>query len=265
MIERLAAGAALAAAVALAAFRTRALDRGGAIAAFAVGTAIWTACGWPAAVVLFGFFIPSSLLSRAGRERKRAIVDAGKHGPRDALQVLANGGIAATCAVLAALANAPLAAAAFAAAFAGSLAAASADTWGTEIGTLARKTPRSILTGAAIPAGLSGGVTFVGTAAECAGAALVASIAWLLHVAPFGAVAAGGIAGALLDSILGASLQELRWCPVCSRACETNPHVCGTPTVLQRGAGWIGNDAVNFAATFGGAIAAAAIVVATSR
>jgi uncharacterized protein (TIGR00297 family) len=265
VIERLAAGAGLAAVAAAVAVRARALDRSGGVAAFAVGTAIWTAGDWPAALVLFAFFVPSVALSRVGRARKRALVDVGKHGARDARQVLANGGIAAACALAGAFASSPPPAAAFAAAFAGALAAASADTWGTEIGTLAAKAPRSILSGAEIQAGLSGGVTLTGTLAECAGAALVALAAWLLHVAPFGAVLAGGIAGALLDSILGASLQELRWCPVCARTCETDPHVCGTATTLRRGLGWFGNDAVNFAATFGGALAACAIALVTSR
>jgi uncharacterized membrane protein len=51
----------------------------------------------------------------------------------------------------------------------------------------------------------------------------------------------------------------LRYCPACERACETDPHVCGTPTVLRRGAAWFDNDAVNFAATLAGALSAAAL------
>ena len=251
---QIAFGGTLAAAAALAALRARALDRSGALAAFVVGTVAFGIGGWPAALVLLAFFIPSSLLSRVGRRQKAALTNAGKSGARDALQVVANGGVAA----LAVLASLRFEAVALVA-FAGALAAASADTWGTEIGTLVGGTPRSILSWKRLDRGLSGGVTVAGSAAEICGAAVVASVAALLHVAPFVPALAGGIAGALADSILGACIQELRHCPACALDCETNPHECGTPTSLRRGVSWMGNDAVNLAATASGAALAAAV------
>jgi uncharacterized protein (TIGR00297 family) len=244
-------GALLAAAVAFAAYRARSLSRDGAFAAFAIGAIVFGAGGWQAALVLFAFFIPSTLLSRVGRARKRTIIDVGKHGPRDAWQVLANGGVAALC-ILAA----PRFGALYAAAFAGAFAAASADTWGTEIGTLAKGKPRSILSFAPIEPGLSGGMTISGTLATVGGACCVALVAWLAHLAPFLPIAVAGIAGALFDSILGAGAQALRRCPACGVDCETDPHHCGTPTQLRRGFGWMENDAVNLAATFAGAVVA---------
>lgn len=249
---QLAFGAIFAAAVAGVALRVRALNAGGAVAAFIVGTCAFGAGGWPYAAVLFAFFIPSTLLSRIGRARKRELVDIGKHGARDAWQVLANGGVAALCAVLAAL----LHNASLAAAFAGAFAAASADTWGTEIGTLAKGLPRSVLTFKPLPPGLSGGITLQGTLAEIAGALFVGVVAALVHVAPWWSVAAAGVAGAFADSFLGASAQELRYCPSCDRRCETDPHVCGTPTKIIRGASWMTNDAVNLFCTLTGAVVA---------
>ncbi|MGB7015894.1 MAG: DUF92 domain-containing protein, partial [Candidatus Cybelea sp.] len=71
--------------------------------------------------------------------------------------------------------------------------------------------------------------------------------------------AIGGVAGALLDSLLGASLQALRWCPRCECECETSLHRCGTTTTMRRGIGWFQNDAVNFCATLGGALVAALV------
>jgi uncharacterized protein (TIGR00297 family) len=250
-------GVVLAAAVAAAAWRARALTADGAVAAWLVGSATFGAGGWPAAAVLFAFFVPSALLSRIGSARKRALTDAGKHGPRDARQVFANGGVAALCALLASHGNA-----AFAAAFAGAFAAAAADTWATEIGVLSPRRPRSILTLRPVATGLSGGITAAGLSASIVGAAVVALCASATGVAPFAPVAFAGIAGSLADSAIGAALQALRWCPKCERACETNPHVCGSPTRLQHGIAWMDNDAVNLAATLGGALVAALLFFA---
>jgi uncharacterized membrane protein len=88
------------------------------------------------------------------------------------------------------------------------------------------------------------------------GALFVAVAATALVPRAFWAVFTGGVAGALLDSVLGASLQALAWCPACARATERDPHSCGTPTQPLRGLSWFGNDAVNFAATAGGAFVA---------
>jgi uncharacterized protein (TIGR00297 family) len=245
-------GAVSAAAIALAAYRLRALDGGGAFAAFLVGTATFGGLAVPGAAVLLAFFLTSTALSRVGRGRKRAaLAEVGKSGPRDATQVLANGGVAALCA-LCALWIGPR----YAVAFAGAFAAATADTWGTEIGTLAARRPVSVLTGKPVGAGLSGGVTLLGTLAEIAGALFVAAVSLLLAGGAFAAVALGGIAGALVDSLLGASLQTLRWCPQCRRPTEREPHLCGANTTLLRGLSWMGNDFVNFAATLTGALVA---------
>lgn len=257
MIQAL-VGAAFAAAVAVTAWRLRALTARGALAAWVVGACVFGAGGPAYAAVLFAFFVPSTLLSGAGRRRKRALLDVGKHGARDASQVVANGGLAALCAVLAAATHAQPVAAAFAGAFA----AASADTWGTELGTLAKMRPRSILTGKPVATGLSGGVTLAGSLAELAGAGAVALVAWALGIAVWWPIAVGGFAGATADSILGASLQELRYCPQCKRECETDPHACGSRTLLRRGTTWMSNDAVNACATAIGAVVAGWITIA---
>jgi len=169
--------------------------------------------------------------------------------------VLANGGVAAACALLAMRYGLPLLAA-----FAGAFAAASADTWGTEIGSVLGGVPRSIATLRPVAAGLSGGVTFAGTLAEIVGAAAVALASTAIDARLFVPVFAGGVAGAFVDSLLGATVQSLRFCPRCARACETDPHACGAATAPQRGASWFGNDAVNFAATLAGALAAGLLV-----
>jgi uncharacterized protein (TIGR00297 family) len=249
-------GAGASIAIAFTAYRTKSLTRGGALAAVGVGTATYGALGLPGAAVLLAFFVTSVALSRVGRVRKRErLIDVGKTGARDAAQVLANGGIAAICALAALHFGAR-----FEAAFAGAFAAAAADTWGTEIGTLARGVPRSILTLRRIQAGLSGGVTLAGTLAEFAGAIAVAAVATTIDRRLFALVAIAGIAGALTDSVLGASVQTLRYCPQCRRPTEREPHGCGANTEIVRGWSAVGNDAVNFAATLIGAAVAYALV-----
>ena len=239
------------------AVRTRALTAGGGAAAFGIGTLTYASGELPFTLVLLAFFLPSVALSRLGRARKRALIDVGKSGPRDALQVLANGGVATACAVAFARTRDQR----WARAFAGAYAAATADTWATEIGTLARGRPRSIFTLRPVATGISGGVTAAGTAAEFAGAAwlsLCALVCLRTPARPAGVrdlltVAAAGVAGASVDSVLGGSLQELRYCAACDRACETNPHACGAPTVAVRGVPGVSNDIVNLLATVAGA------------
>ncbi len=274
----LAVGAVFAGVLALGAWRAHALTRGGALAAFAVGTLTYGAGALPFTLVLLAFFLPSVGLSRLGRRRKRELVDVGKGGARDALQVLANGGVATACAVVFALGHDPR----WAWAFAGAYAAATADTWATEIGTLARQAPRSILGLRPVPTGLSGGVTLPGTLAEVGGALWLGAVAfvcvtipvswlharlagnsWIIPLAtphlPVLGVAVAGVAGATLDSVLGATVQELRRCEACGRSCETNPHACGEPTRLVRGLPGASNDLVNLLATLAGAAVAFAL------
>ena len=255
-------GAVFAGGLALGAWRARALSPGGAWAAFAVGALTYGSGAVPFTLVLLAFFLPSVGLSRLGKRRKRELVDIGKGGARDALQVLANGGVATACAVVFALTHDPR----WAWAFAGAYAAATADTWATEIGTLARQAPRSILTLRPIPTGLSGGITLPGTLAEVAGALWIGIVALVCVTAPRAsrwlpvlAVTLAGIVGSTVDSVLGATVQELRRCDACGRTCETDPHACGAPTRLVRGLPGASNDVVNLLATVAGAAVAFAL------
>src|SRR5437867_3470457 len=100
--------------------------------------------------------------------------------------------------------------------------AAAADTWATEIGTLSRETPRSILDWRPVEPGTSGGITSQGLVAGICGAGFVALVALLVRWPPVAALAAlvGGTIGCLLDSVIGASLQGRRWCATCETGTE---------------------------------------------
>ncbi|MEP6692372.1 MAG: DUF92 domain-containing protein [Gemmatimonadaceae bacterium] len=145
---------------------------------------------------------------------------------------------------------------------AGSLAAAAADTWATEIGTLAGGAPRMITTWRLLPAGTSGGVTASGLLAALAGAAAMAGAAvafgWSSSIAP--AVLAGGVAGSLADSLLGALWQSRRRCDACAMATEQRVHRCGARTRASGGVAWLTNDAVNCGCALVGGIVTLALV-----
>ncbi len=255
----LALGLALALIVAAVACRARALSRSGAIGALLVGTLTFGLGGLIPAVLLLLFFLSSSALSRLAPSRKARFKAAfSKSGRRDLGQVLANGGLAALLAALFGLSGSDL----WLAGVAGALAAANADTWSTELGVLARRRPRLITTGARVPAGTSGGVTPEGTLAALAGSALIAAAAGSLggSWALVWAVAPAGLLGALVDSLLGATLQAIYRCPVCEKETERHPlHTCGAETGLSRGLPWVGNDLVNFLAAVVGAVLSMAL------
>lgn len=246
-------GAALAVIIAAGAWRVRSLSGSGAIAAAILGT-LSMAAGWGWGIVLVAYFVSSTGLSRFRADEKERRTDdrLEKGGRRDALQVLANGGAFGLAAIAFMASQDPL----WQAFGVGALAASAADTWATEIGTLAGREPRCILTFKPVPTGTSGGITARGLAAALAGAAFVALVAWASgwpDIAWRGAVA-GGVAGSVLDSVLGATVQSRRWCDTCRRDTERKVHRCGTRTIIVGGQHWLDNDGVNALSTFGGAI-----------
>ncbi|MBA3646848.1 MAG: DUF92 domain-containing protein, partial [Gemmatimonadaceae bacterium] len=176
-----------------------------------------------------------------------------KGGERDAWQVAANGSVYAAAAAGAIWSSD---ARLFAIGI-GALAASTADTWSTELGTLGGGTPRLIVSGRRVPAGTSGGITAAGSIGAFVGAIVAAAAAVAIHwPVPFLAAAAGGIAGAFGDSLLGATLQSKRWCSECSASTERKIHSCGTLTAHAGGLNWLDNDGVNFASTIIGGLVA---------
>lgn len=239
-----------------------ALTTSGAVAAAIVG-ALCIVAGWRWAALLILYFVVTVAFSRLGADAKarRTGGVVAKAGRRDAIQVLANGGVFALAAFLSVRVGddvAPL----FAAAAVGALAASAADTLATEIGTFVGGVPRSIIGWRAVPPGTSGGVSTAGSLAMLGGALLVALVAFGMSLTAH-AIAAmlGGIAGALADSLLGARLQERRHCPRCNLATERRVHDCGTATEPAGGVAWLDNDLVNLCATLAGAVVAAALAV----
>ncbi|NUO64771.1 MAG: DUF92 domain-containing protein [Gemmatimonadaceae bacterium] len=234
--------------MAIAARRARSLTTSGALAAAAIGS-LAVAAGWAWGALLIAYFATSTLLSRLGGERKarRTASVVEKGGARDATQVLVNGGMFAVAAAGYLLTMHPV----WRAVGAGALAAAAADTWATEVGTWLGGTPRSAWNWRRVPPGTSGGMTTAGTIAMVAGAA---AIALLVHLLQWGralswGAAAGGLAGAVADTVLGATLQERRRCLGCGDYTERLVHSCGSRSRHARGIPGFNNDLVNLAAS----------------
>jgi len=236
------------------AHRTRTLSTSGGLGAAIVGT-ISIAAGWSWGLILLSFFVSASALSKVGEtkkaERVGPIVERGDE--RDAGQVLANGGVFAGAALGFILAPSSI----WYALAAGALAACAADTWATEIGTLVGADAVSIVSGKRVPAGTSGGVTFVGSVAAIGGALFVsAAAAFANWPVTFTAVTLGGVAGAFTDSILGGTIQARRWCDVCAKGTERLVHDCGTTTRLAGGVAGLDNDSINTICSAVGALVA---------
>lgn len=252
----------LAAVLALLAWRAGALHWSGGLAAWLIGAMIFGLGGWQWAILLLAFFLSSSAWTRLFRQRKAGLEEKfEKGGQRDAGQVLANGGVAAVFAALHFLR--PEADWTWAAC-AASLAAVNADTWATELGVLNPSPPRLITNGKTVERGTSGGVSFYGLLAACAGAVLIGLLAAALSPYPIpGAnttayallISLAGFLGALVDSFLGATLQAIYHCPRCNKETEKHPlHTCGARTAPLRGWKWLNNDAVNFLCALTGAL-----------
>ena len=248
-------GLGLAAGFGVLAWRARSLDTSGALAAGILAWLVVAVGGWAWAVPIFGFFVLASALSRLGRRRKAgAEALAEKGSRRDAGQVVANGGVAGALLVATVFADGTDL---LYVGFLGALAAAAADTWATEIGTLVGGATRRLGLGRAVPPGTSGGMSLGGTLGTFAGAASVAALALPFSVLPtpvLGAVVAGGVAGSLADTVLGATVQVRFVRP--SGALTERRVEDGRALPSAGGVAWIGNDAVNLACTVVGAAVA---------
>ena len=244
--------AACAAILAVTAWRARTLSSGGAVAAWAVGTAILAGSGWLGGLILLTFFVSASAVSRIPPAAPAALDPKGNR--RDAWQVGANGGAAALASLVAWSGLLPRDAALWM--VTASLAAAAADTWATSVGGASRRPPRDLLTGRLVPPGASGGVTWMGTGAAAAGALAVSLPAALSgHSGPAVAGTIIGISGMLIDSALGGGVQGRFHCPHCGTRSEWPRHRCGTPTRHEGGWRWLTNDGVNAVATAAAALA----------
>jgi len=223
----------------------------GMIAATITGGIIFGFGGISASVLLMFFFLSGSLLGRLNRRKGER---------RNWKQVLCNGAIPAIAVIIIALRHDLREEITLL--FLGALATATADTWATEIGTRFGKKTYNIFTFHPMKKGLSGGVSLIGIFASIIGACCIAAISLirfnetdalcgLVLVKVLPVITIAGAIGALLDSIIGATIQAKYRSP------DGNiTEVKSKGAVLHSGISFIGNNATNLIATLWGGLLA---------
>lgn len=184
----------------------RGVTTGGAIAGAVVCFALLYAAGLGGFAALFTVFSLTWLATRIGYARKQCLGTAEPRSGRDALQVLANLGTAAGCAVLyTKFSNPPIFVA-----MAAALAEAAADTVSSEIGQAMGGDPRLVTSWKKVARGTNGAITGIGTAAGFAVAIAVGFIFFVFGEvggSSFAVIACAAFVGMIVDSLLGATVE----------------------------------------------------------
>src|SRR5579863_3316427 len=186
----------------------RGVTVGGAIAGAGICCLLYAGAGLGAFLVLVSVFALTWLSTRFGYLRKENLGTAERSDGRTALQVLANLAVAAGCAGLSAVTAQR---AVFLLAVSAALAEAAADTVSSEVGQARSANARLIVSWKVVPAGTDGGVSWAGTLAGIAAAALVSLVSVMTGLMPLrwmGVSIAAAVSGMIADSFLGALLEQ---------------------------------------------------------
>ncbi len=240
--------------IAYAAYRKNSLTISGTVGATLLGTTIYATTGIYGFALMILFFLSSSVLSSFKKKNKEEVAkNFNKTGRRDIFQVFANGGAGLIHAILFYITNSPL----FLIGLATSFAAANADTWATELGILNKRNPISLRTFKPVAKGTSGAISFLGTISSFIGSMIIGlfSVIGLVflnntelslgYISIFLLVTFGGFIGALIDSILGATVQGIYYSDELQKETERKDYN-GKPNRLIRGFAFVNNDLVNF-------------------
>lgn len=257
-IGQMSVGLSLAFLMAVLSYRAKFLSGSGSVATFLLASYIFGFGGWKWTLPILAFFLLSSLLSKLGKKRKTEFsAEHEKNDVRDHEQVAANGGVAGMLMIAQSL----MPEYDFYVAYLGTIAAVTADTWGTEIGLLVKGRTVSITTLKPVRPGVNGGVSVAGFAGALMGSFMiaVAGFPWLSVATVVAVVTLAGFAGGLADSLAGATIQATYWSDMRQRLTERrHEYPPGTgqsgENTLVGGVHWIDNDVVNWICALTGAI-----------
>jgi len=207
--------------LALRSYNKKSLSASGALGAFFTGIVTFLS-GWHFTWPLLGFYLSSSKLTRMGEKQKMKIeADFKQGGQRDMFQVFQNSGPALIAIILyvywygfstpESLGSSKKTAEIFLLCFyLGFYAAATGDTWSSEIGVLSPRECRLITSlWKRVPRGTNGGVTIDGLVASAGGGLFVGFLLYLVipdYIIIFIGFF-GGFVGSALDSVLGSLFQ----------------------------------------------------------
>ena len=227
------------------AYRLNTLSKSGALAAFLLGISIVIGFGWKGLVLIGLFFSSSSLLSSYKKRMKQVVDKKLANGSRrNWAQVAANGGAAGISSILYFISDGSQI---WLIAFIVSIAAATSDTWSSELGVLSKSDPIHLIGSKRCERGTSGAISLLGSMAGIAGSVIIALTAVILFdltLAAFLLLSTFGFLGSILDTLLGAFLQVEYICANCSSHTERTIH-CNKPTVKIKGINWMNNEMVN--------------------
>ncbi|HMW02704.1 MAG TPA: DUF92 domain-containing protein, partial [Acidobacteriota bacterium] len=193
--------------LALTARATRTVDWSGAISGGLIACALFVAFGWGGVTQLMAFFAVGTASSQLGYQRKHKIGVAQQ--TRTWRNAAANAGVGGILALVGCLTTTHPG---YALGIAASFAAAASDTVSGEIGRVYGRHPRLITTWKPAVTGENGAITLVGTLTGIVCSVGMATLAWTMGLLPsllaLGCVAGAGMAGNLIDSFLGATLEH---------------------------------------------------------
>lgn len=223
------------------AYKKKSLTGSACVLAFFMALIIFYAGGFLFLLTLFAFFISSSVLTKIGGKQKEQLekVLYEKNGNRDAIQVLANGGLPTICAIFFIFSHEN---SFWFIAYFISFAVSTADTWASEVGLLSKAIVRSAVTFKKVEKGLSGGITVLGVSASFFGALFIALTYVILagfNLFNFNSILICGVIGAYFDSILGELLQ-VKYIDSKGLVTEKSQNA-----IKMQGLSYINNDTVN--------------------
>jgi uncharacterized protein (TIGR00297 family) len=196
-------------ALAVLALGLKMVNRSGAICGFLLGVAVYLGWGYKSFLLMFAFFLIGSVATRLGFARKAARGVAEKRGgARSWREALANSLAAAFFSLLVITTHHE---GAFLMALIAAFAEATGDTVSSEIGQWISDRAYLITTFLPVPAGENGGVSMGGSIAGLLASTLVVALAFSLRLCGRAGIIialSAAIAGNLLDSVLGATLER---------------------------------------------------------